>query len=154
MNEFNTQRPYIASYIIFRNPKGEVAFLKRTGDRWMSGHYSLPAGKVEHDESFIACAVREVEEEVGVNIQPQDLEYKAAVHRYTEDPQGNNWIDVFFEASNWEGELINAEPEAHSELAWFLPESLPKNTVPNVQEVLKRIRSGETYIELYWEEAK
>lgn len=153
MNKFDIQRPYLASYMIFYNDKGEIALLLRTGDRWMSGHYGLPAGKVEIDESFTACAIRESKEEVGVTVRPEDLEHLVTEHRYEADPAGNNWVDIFFEVKKWEGELVNAEPEAHSELAWFSLENLPENMVPNVRAVLEGLRTGARFMEFNWEQA-
>lgn len=121
MSDYNTQRPYLASYLIFRNDKGEIAFLLRAGDRWMTGHYGLPAGKVEKGESFIACAIREAREEVGVALRPENLKLVMTEHRHEIEDIENDWVDIFFEATSWEGELTNAEPEVHSELKWFAP---------------------------------
>ena len=45
---------------LVRNPKGEVLFIFRNG-RW-----DLPKGKIEKKEEIQACAIREVEEETGV----------------------------------------------------------------------------------------
>jgi mutator protein MutT len=151
MSNYNTQRPYLASYIMFRNDKDEVAFLLRAGDRWMTGHYGLPAGKVEKGESFTACAVREAKEEVGVTVKAEDLKHVMTDHRHEVEDIENDWVDIFFEATKWEGQLFNAEPDVHSELKWFSLDSLPANMVPNVHAVLKKLQKGVRYTELDWD---
>lgn len=68
MTDLGTARPHTASYVILRK-NDAVALLLRANTNWMKNHYGLPAGKVENDESFLACAVRETEEEVGLSIK-------------------------------------------------------------------------------------
>lgn len=149
MTEYATQRPYIASYIIFRNSSGQVAFLLRGHTAWMNNHYSLPAGKVENDESFLACAVREAKEEVGVDVAVKDLTHVLTMHRHEQEQ--NEWIDVFFEAAHWQGKLINVEPQVHNQLSWFSLDKLPENMVPNVRYGLEQIAMGNKYCEYNWE---
>jgi ADP-ribose pyrophosphatase YjhB (NUDIX family) len=110
----------------------------------MNGHYSLPAGKVEKNETFLEAAVREAKEEVGVNMAPEDLRLVMTSHRVHKD---SAWVDIMFQAMKWKGELYNAEPHVHGELAWFDPVQLPGNIVPPVREAIEAIESGETYLE-------
>lgn len=45
----------------------------RVGDPW-SGHMALPGGRVDPgDESPLAAAIRETQEEIGVTVRPEDL---------------------------------------------------------------------------------
>ena len=145
---YDTARPHIASYIVFRK-EGKVAFLLRSGTSWMNGYYGLPAGKVENDESFTAGAVREAKEEVGVNIKSQHLKPLLTIHRkaYGHAPL---WVDVYFEAERWEGDLINAEPTVHSEITWLDPSNLPENVIPAVTFAIEQIQAGQTYAEYGW----
>lgn len=147
---YDTAQPYIASYIILKNKQGQVAFVLRSNTKWMNGFYGLPAGKVEKDESFSACAIREAKEEVGVSIDPNDLRQTLTMHRYEKDQ--NDWVDLFFVATQWSGEPYNAEPNVHSELSWFGMNELPENIVPNVRDALEQIEKGITYREYNWEE--
>lgn len=73
-NAFNTATPYIASYVILKKDN-KAAFVLRSKTGWRNGFYGLPAGKVENDESYIACAIREVKEEVGVDVAALDLKH-------------------------------------------------------------------------------
>lgn len=144
---YDTATPYLAAYIIFRK-NDKIAFLLRSNTPWMNGYYSLPAGKVEEDEAATATAIREAEEEVGVKIHKQDLKPILTVHRRSGD---SDWLDVIFEADKWQGELRNAEPDTHGELAWFNPNNLPENTIDYISFYIKQIAAGKQYAEYGWD---
>jgi len=139
--------PYAAAYVIFRKDN-KIAFVLRAHTGWMNGHYGLPSGRVEKQESLASCALREAKEEVGVIIQPSDLELILTGHRTHPD---SDWIDAVFEAKQWTGELYNAEPQIHDELVWLDPNSLPDNMVPYVRDYISAIEAGHNYIEWGWQ---
>lgn len=144
----DTARPHIAAFIIFRR-EGKVAFVLRQHTGWMDGHYGLPAGKIEHDESFIAGAIREAREETGVDLQPKNLEHVLTAHR-TGETDGLTWIDIVFEAHDWSGEPRNAEPHKHGALDWLDPAALPDNVIPVGRFYLEQIAAGHHYAEYGW----
>ena len=146
--KYNTATPYIASYVILRK-NGKVAFVLRENTTWMNGYYGLPSGKVEKNERFLKATVREAKEEAGVDIELGNLEPVHMVHRKEPDM---TWVDLYFEATKWEGEPHNAEPHVHSELAWLDPKKLPKNTIPCIRYALEQIEAGKIYSEYGWEE--
>lgn len=57
---------------IIENPQGEILLVKRKFDP-MKGYWDLPGGFVEPDESLEEGTVREIKEELGVEIS--DIEY-------------------------------------------------------------------------------
>ncbi len=146
MSEYDTQTPYISSYVIVRR-EDKVAFLLRSNTQWMNGYYGLPSGKVEKKENALAAASREALEEIGIKINPKDLKFVHMMHRHAE----TDWIDVFFEAENYEGEAVNAEPEVHGELAWFDPENLPDNVLEYIRIAVRHIEAGKNYSEYDWD---
>ncbi len=86
---YSTATPRIASYVIIRKAN-KVAFLLWSNTSWKNGFYGLPSGKVEQNESFIAGAIREAKEEIGVDIDATDLKYVHTMHR--NDPMCTvNW---------------------------------------------------------------
>lgn len=147
---YDTAQPYIASFVIFRKDN-KVAFVLRSNTKWMNGYYGLPSGKVEKKESFSSAALREAKEEVGVTVESNDLKHLLTLHRNESSEVGNEWIDVYFEATKWEGKLRNAEPHIHSELAWFDLNNLPENVVPAVRAGLEAIQANKVYEEWGWE---
>lgn len=143
---YDTATPYIAAYVIFRRDN-KIAFVLREHTKWMNGYYGLPSGKVELGESFSAAAIREAREETGVIVLAEDLRYLLTVHRLDGD---STWVDICFEATKWDGEPYNAEPEIHSKLTWLDPTDLLKNVVPSVRFMLEQIQAGKTYAEYGW----
>lgn len=142
---YATATPRVASYIIVRKGS-KIAFLLRSNTSWMNNHYGLPAGKVEKDEPYTKGAIREAKEEIGIDINPKDLQFIHVMHR-NED---SDWVDVFFEAKKWTGQLHNAEPHMHSEVAWLDPNDLPKNVIPSVAFAMQQIADGAVFSEYGW----
>jgi ADP-ribose pyrophosphatase YjhB (NUDIX family) len=116
----------------------------------MNNHYGLPSGKVEKNESFSAGAMREALEEVGITINPKDLEFTHVMHRF----ESMDWVDVYFTAKQWQGKVHNAEPHMHAELAWLDPKDLPDNVIPSVKFALEQIEAGKTYSEYGWSKSQ
>jgi 8-oxo-dGTP diphosphatase len=146
---FDTARPYIASYMILRRD-GKIAFVLRQNTAWMNGYYGLPAGKVEHNESFTSAAMREAKEEAGVEVRNTGIKHALTVHRNDPESDVHFWVDVYFEVVDWEGEPHNAEPHMHAELTWLDPNNLPENIIPGVKFAIEQIQAGTTYAEYGW----
>lgn len=147
---YATAKPYIASYVLLEK-YGKFAFVLREHTSWMNDYYGLPSGKVEEGEEFSQAAIREAREEVGVTIRPEHLHAALVCHRREPDEPDMTWVDVVFRVSEWEGEVVNAEPHKHSAVAWFSIEKLPNNTIPAVRFMLEQIKAGETYCEYGWQ---
>lgn len=146
---YDTAKPFIASYVIFRE-NGKIAFLLRKNTSWMSGYYGLPSGKVEKNESYTSAAIREMKEEVGVDLEKDDLEFLHVCHRHEPSNQADDWVDIYFEAKSWKGELHNAEPDVHGELVWYDINNLPKNVVSSVKWTIEQIELGRTFSQYGW----
>lgn len=144
---YDTATPYVAAYVLLRRAN-KLAFVLRSNTGYMDGHYGLPSGKVEKNETFRVAAVREAREEIGVEISPRALQPTLTMHRDGES--GSSWVDVYFTVPTWEGEPYNAEPDKHGELAWLDVDNLPANIVPAVRYGLQAIARGEFYSEFAW----
>lgn len=135
-----------SAYVLFRRGN-KLAFIKRGNTGWMDGMYGLPAGRVDEGESFTQAAIREAYEESGAVVTAQNLKPVLTWQRHYAD---GDWVDVVFEASKWEGELYNAEPDVHTELAWLDLDNLPSNIIPEILFALEQIKAGKTYAEYGW----
>jgi 8-oxo-dGTP diphosphatase len=132
-----------AVYLIFRDGD-KILLLKRTNTGYMDGFYSLPSGHLEGGEPAIMAAVREAKEEVGADIDPEDLRLVHTLHRKAED--GNHErIDLGFEVKKWRGTLVNAEPHKCDGLKWAASGDLPQNTIPLIRQILEEIARHEPY---------
>lgn len=139
-------RPYCAAFMLIERD-GKYLFVRRANTDWMDGYYGLPSGKVEKKEGFLAAAIREAREEVGVVVTPQDAEFVHLSWRDEPEQQDMEWCDVLFRARVWSGEPYNAEPHMHDKIAWFSLAELPVNTVPPVKAMLEAYFAGEPYSE-------
>lgn len=148
MTVYDTQRPYAASYVIFKRGN-TAAFVLRQNTNWMNGYFGLIAGKVEDGESFTMAAIREAKEEAGITLALQQLRQVLVCHRNS-DNNSMIWVDTFFEVTDWEGEVTNAEPHMHAAVEWLDMDNLPDNVIPSLTAMLKAYRAGETYYEHNW----
>lgn len=133
-----------AVYLIPR--KGNQVLLSlRQNTGYMDGHYSLVAGHIDGNETLEEAMAREAKEEAGVVIKPADLKFVYLMHRLKDAPD-DEYIDVFYEVSNWEGEITNKEPEKCGGLDWFDVNDLPSNTLDYVRHIIQVYPTGENYV--------
>jgi 8-oxo-dGTP pyrophosphatase MutT (NUDIX family) len=142
----------IAAVHLFLLRGGRVLLLRRRNTGYEDGNDGVPAGHLDGDETVVAAAAREAREEVGVAIAPGDLRAVGVMHRRGEraDP-GNERVDFFFEATRWEGEVVNREPGKCDDLLWADPRRLPANVIPYVRRALENRRRGVWFDEFGWD---
>ncbi|QQS20141.1 NUDIX domain-containing protein [Candidatus Saccharibacteria bacterium] len=145
-----TARPYCAAFMLIERD-GKYLFVRRKNTGWMDGYYGLPSGKVEKKEGFLAAAVREAKEEVGVVVKPENTKFKLAFWLQVTDEPKMEWCNMVFLAEQWAGEPYNAEPDVHEHISWFGLDELPENVIPSVKKMLGAIQSGEQYGEQHVE---
>lgn len=85
---------------IFLLKPGSVLLLRRSNTGFEDGNYGAIGGHLESGETIIQAATRECREEIGVDIDPDDLKVIGVCH-YT-SPQGDG-IDFFLSAHRWKG---------------------------------------------------
>jgi 8-oxo-dGTP diphosphatase len=123
----------------------EVLLQLRQGTGYRDGHWAAAAaGHIEADESVLAAACREAAEEVGVKIEPADLEPLTAMHRThaNHDPIDER-VDFFFGCHRWAGEPRLLEAAKAADLGWFPLAALPEPVVPHERYVLDALRDGD-----------
>jgi 8-oxo-dGTP diphosphatase len=127
-----------------------ILFLKRSPHvSFAPGTFTLLSGSVEPGESVRLAVVREVKEETGITINPNDLSFVHVMHRQKEN--GDVWVDFFFQTKKWEGEPYIAEPDKFDDLQWFSLDKLPDNILPFLRICLKDIQERKPYSDFGWE---
>jgi 8-oxo-dGTP diphosphatase len=135
-----------ASYIILRKDD-KILLIRRANTGYLDGFYSLPSGHIDGNEPAVQAAAREAKEEVGVDISIEDLQFVHVIHRVAEE-KDHERVDFFFEASKWQGEPTNCEPEKCDDLQWFSLENLPEKISPVVKQALEMIQAGGYYSDI------
>src|SRR5580704_17671071 len=77
----NRQFIEVSAALIFRN--GQLLITQRHATAHLGGRWEFPGGKREPGESFEACLIREIREELGVAISVGEL-FEEIAHAYPE----------------------------------------------------------------------
>jgi 8-oxo-dGTP pyrophosphatase MutT (NUDIX family) len=128
--------------------RGErVLLARRHNTGYEDGKWSVPAGHLDGDESVRAAAVREAEEEVGIQLSTERVRFGHVMHRRKPDEER---VDFFVVSEQWGGEAHIAEPNKCSELMWANPQALPSDTIPYVRRGIELTFRREPYSEFGW----
>jgi 8-oxo-dGTP diphosphatase len=140
----HTKFPVTIHLFFFRN--NQILLLRRFQTGYMDGHYSVPAGHLDGEETVRKAGVREANEEIGVQVDPDDMSFAGVFHRHEDDER----VDFFVKVQNWIGEPVNAEPGKCDELRWSDLEQLPENTIPYIRRAIENFITGIPFEEFGW----
>lgn len=118
--------------------ENQILLLRRFNTGFRDGEYSVPAGHLDGGETVVEAGIREGQEEVGLDLNPNDLTFSTVMHRIEDDER----VDFFFQVNQWQGEPFNAEPDKCDDLRWVDIDALPENLVPYVKQALENHRNG------------
>lgn len=129
-----------AVYVILEKD-GKIFLIRRANTGWADGMLTIPSGHVDKGDKIIYTAIKETQEEAGVLIDEKDLEF---VHV---DYITDEYVNFYFKATKWEGEPHLGEPHLTSEFVWLDSGSETDDMVPQVKNLLKKIRDGKSFSE-------
>jgi 8-oxo-dGTP diphosphatase len=95
---------------------GRVLLVQRSASKlWFPGVWDFPGGHLEPGEDSRRTLVRELREELGVDIPT---------------PSGTPLLTIrsadahmdFWRVVDWQGVVVNAAPDEHDALRWFAPD--------------------------------
>ena len=119
-----------------KNENDEVLMLLRKKEP-AKGLWAIPGGKLELYERLEDTLVREMKEELGVEIEVvkficniQDINEEKELH----------WIMPVYEVKIVKGKVRNLEPENHGEVRWFKMSEIPENISFMTDLVLKSLK--------------
>ena len=155
MNSIDKRFKTIAAVLILlsrRNAKGNIEYLlqKRQNTGFADGMWDFSAsGHVEKDEPMIRTVCREAKEEIGIDVNPEKVEFMGLIHEF-----GGDGVPRFlgcFRVPDYSGEVKIGEPEKIAELKWFDEGELPENIISSRKVALDYFKGGEVfYKELGW----
>ncbi len=103
---------------------GRVLICQRPEGKQLAGLWEFPGGKLEPGETPEACLIRELDEELGIQVKADCLApFVFASHGY----DGFHLLMPLYLCRRWEGFVQRRE---HAALAWVKPQALKDYPMP------------------------
>ena len=131
----------VAVYALLHR-EDRILLLRRANSGFHDGELSLPAGHVDEGEDALSAVVREVAEELCLDVRREDCRLALTGHSGPERPGDDAYVDLFFLVDRWLGEPSIGEPDKTTELVWASARRLPSDVVPYVAEAVEAITGG------------
>ncbi len=131
--------PIVVSAVTLRDADGRILTVRKRG----TSMFMQPGGKPEGDESPAACALREVHEELGLDLSPEELEAKGVHRTDAANEAGRALVASVFEHPHLRATRApRVTPAAEiEEVRWLDPrEPLPADTAPLLHLIVRRDR--------------
>lgn len=125
----------------------KILLMKRKNTGYEDGKYCLPGGHVEANEEIRKAMIREAKEEIGIQLDLQDIQLYKVMNRKVNQEQ--EYIDFIFKANQWKGDITNNEKDKCEEIKWVDMNQIPPNTLGYIPEILKKQES--IYLPFNWE---
>lgn len=132
---------------LFLIKDNKILLLRRFNTGYEDGKYSVAAGHIEESETARQTMVREVKEEIGIDVDIDDLEMFHIMHRN----ENQKRLDFFFTTKKWKGEPKIMETHRCDDMGWFELDNLPDNIIPYIKQAMDCFSRGVVYSEWGWE---
>ena len=120
---------------ILINEDNKILLQKRCNTGYMDGMYAIVSGHLEKNESMLSGIIREVKQEIGVELSSDKVEFVCIIRRGDND----DYINSYFKCDNFAGDVKNMEIDKCTELKWFNINELPDNIIPNDKRAIKNM---------------
>lgn len=131
----------IVGVFLFVRRGRKILLARRQNTGFADGLLHVPSGHLDGGENIINAMIREANEELGIKVQPKDLQLVHIMHERMVDER----IHIFFELRKWSGKLFNAEPHKCKELIWVDISKLPKDMVLYTRTAINAYNKGKLY---------
>jgi 8-oxo-dGTP diphosphatase len=125
----------------------KILLARRFNTGWNDGNYSVVAGHLDGNETFLQAMTREAMEEAGIEVNEKDMEVVHVMHRKTDHER----IDLFILAKKWKGEPHIMEPNKCDDMIWAPLNELPMNTIPYIRQAIDAVGNKIFYSEHGWQ---
>ncbi|WP_258960853.1 NUDIX domain-containing protein [Paenibacillus aquistagni] len=134
-----TGHPRLGVGAVITNDHDQILLVLRNRNP-EKGMWSIPGGKVDPYEQLEHCVIREIKEEVNLEIAVKGLLCTAETIRPENE---EHWVSVIYETTVVGGEAKNMEEGgAIGDLKWFslneLPSKLACFTLPAIESIISR----------------
>ena len=139
----------VAGIIILRKGN-KVLLTRRYNTGYEDGKYTLPGGHVEKGEEIKVAMAREAKEDVGVDLNPNDLVITHVFDRKVNDDV--EYIDFVVETDKWQGTPEIMEKDQCDDIIWADIDKIPDNTIQFNKDVLTK--KYDFYIPYGWQDER
>ncbi len=116
-----------------------VLLSRRANTGWLDGYLCAPGGHIEKGETPIDAMLREIKEELGVSVDPNDLEFLCVAAR---NGTPTEYVAYEFLLRGNKYEFANAEPDKCSELIWADLDNLPDDIISDFRNIIDQALIG------------
>lgn len=134
--------PVVVHTVLLRSRS--LFLLRRARTGYFDGFYALPGGHLQRGEGVVDCAIRELQEETGIAVEPGQVRPAAVLPYRSGDQQG---IDFIMMCRSFAGEPYLAEPDRFDAVGWWSVDALPERTVPYLAPALALAERSEWFLE-------
>lgn len=121
---------------------GKILLGKRKGSHGV-GQYASPGGHLEYRESFTNCAIREIKEECGIEVQNVRFLFVANITEFV--PKHYCRIGLIAEWKSGEAQLL--EPENCESWGWYSFDNLPSPLFSSVAQGIEAYQTGRSFFD-------
>lgn len=140
---------YSAVYAIIKNEKWKILFWRRKNTWFKDWFFQLPAWHIEDKELVKESCIREMKEELDIDMLKDDLKVVHICHRVKKD---RVYFDIYLEVKKYFWEIKINETDKCSELKFVDINNLPIDDFVNYDiDCVKKANSGEYFSEVNFE---
>lgn len=123
------KKPEVGCGAAIFNDAGEVLLIQRLREP-EAGAWGFPGGKIDFGERAEVAVVREIQEELGIQIELTGFH---GISEIIDGGDGRHWVSPTYTARIKSGEPKLMEPEKHGGWGWFDLSELPNTlTTPTL----------------------
>lgn len=130
---------WVWTWALIINDNNQVLLLKRSinskNEAW---YWSQPWWSVEFWETFVEATIREIKEELNVEIK---IIRMLCLTDHIIKAENQHWVSPTYLAKIESGELKNLEPHKCDELKWFDLDNLPDKITKYVEEATSELKN-------------
>ena len=138
---------YVGASYLFLIENNKILLQRRCNTGFQDGNYGVPAGHLDGGETAREGCVREIKEEIGIDVKVDDLSVVQVMHRKAANDER---VDFFMTTKSYSGDIQNCEPNKCDDLSWFSLDELPENIIDYVKVAIEKYKEGVVYTEFGW----
>ena len=119
---------------LFLIKDGKILVEKRKNREYGNNEYDVIASHILGNENIVDAIIRTAKTEVNIDIDKEDLKIVQVMHQKSEPYE---YINYFFVANNYKGELKNNDVEYCDGIEWVPFEYPINNLMPYINEAIK-----------------